>query len=382
MEIIEKTKQELTNAIDDAIENGVKKINDTLFEFERKNHVITMQEPEKNQLGLLASYMVKAVDSGKTLREVYSEHSKLVPSFITKGLDTLTSGSGGALSVVLMLDDVVPVLQANNVLRSVGIETWSINRDSLEIPVFTTLGTPAAKTQKSPPTAASPTTSKLTLQSKQILFDVPVSNQFLQGATPSSFQTLQNMIIKAIANKEESLFLTGSGASGEMAGLTELANSSNIFNMTASPTAATRRADMIKALKKLASNNVDMNNVVFVVHSQVYYDLISQVDGTTYQTIDYANELALTGTFKGHKVLVTNNCPTDKVFCLAAPEFVVVDFNDLEIEFIKGGTYYNGSGYVSGNATRESVFYSTKWTDCNIKHDVSVAIIDNVTWGA
>lgn len=375
-EFVEKFSDGITKSFEKVIEKigEVKKPKD-----ERIPIIAVKDNDVPNKLGRFAIAMVRNKINGTDFKTALDDLQ------ISKYLNTSDLDAGGSIVPEVIADEIIQYLNNNAVVRKAGAGVLDMPNGNVKFPKFTTGVVGYWKGEATPTTSATPTTGSVSLSSKILAVDIPISNQLLRYSGNNTAREIQNLLLQGIVATEDKGFLNGKGSSYEPLGLSSQIASGNQIAATGSATGVQIKSDLLKLIKSLLGNNVPMLRPAWIMHPRDFVALQSQVDGSNNE-MRYSIELQTNKTLFGYPVLTTNNVDiaSDKT------EIYLIDFSfvkigqgkAIEVRFVENGSYYNGSAYVSGETTDESVFKASAEVDIALVNENAGAKLTGVGYGA
>jgi HK97 family phage major capsid protein len=321
--------------------------------------------------------------------EEWEAHRDLGRQFrqISRAMGQDTVAGGGALVPPGFVQDFVEELQAEAVVRSLGLEVMPM-RGSLSIPYLDTAPTSYYVGEAANATESSVTTGQLNLSERKLVSLSAMSNEWLQNSSPQGERAVKESLARAQAAKEDTTFIEGTGSSTAPKGMLYWAISANKFDADSTVNVANVTTDLGKAVNKLLALNVPLQGCGWVISPRTYLYLTTAL--TSNSTPVWAEEMR-GGTLYGYPYRVSTQIAenlgggteTKVYFANFQRGLVLGQSSDMEVEMFPNGTYYNGSSVVSGVSTYQSVARIVSRHDFGARYrGQEIAIIEAVKWGA
>jgi len=350
---------------------------------------VDVSKDPKVGYGFLALAQAHLNPAVKTIEDAFigfgKEPSNYYSEATLKVMNASIFSEGGALIPEMWADDIIPYLQSKSVFRAAGMPTIDMPKGILHLPKATGAPTMGWRGESETRTTSQPSTGSITMSSKIGYIDVPVSDQLLRYGGTKTAQWLQNIIIQRFANGEDYYVLLGTGASGQIKGIEAWMADANSFAMESSSTAVTIKTDMLKAIKNLEKNDVEMINPIWVMNPIDKIGIMAQTDANS-NAMDYAKELSTGGTLFSIPVWKTTRIvpasSLTKIFLIDLGYVLMGEGAKFNLEFKKGGGYWDGSNYITGDARGESVFTAEIEEDLVLTQEFAASQITGVDWGA
>ena len=380
---------ELSNTIKDLINSVPKPVQQVPDVIKNNLEERVYVKDVKHRLGIIAIAGARAdYSKGKTsfsdqLKQIGIDERQIGSEILIKSVNASILDQGGILIPEIWADEVIPMLNANTVIRKAGANVMEMTQGNLKFRQILTNPTMYWRGESGSRTKSEPTFGDISMTSKIGYVQVPVTDQWLRYAGQKSAKMVQDTIMEAISLGEDYAFVYGSGSVNQPLGIQGWIASANKFAMTGTPTAITKRADLLKMKKYLLKNNIKGNKVCWLMHPSVENDLETQV-GTDYHATDYAISLSQSGKLFGYPVFTTTQIPfvsTTSVFLVDISYCIIGEGNGATLKFKENGSYYDGSNTVSGDVTGESVFTAEEELDFVMTSTLAGVELTGVTWG-
>jgi len=249
------------------------------------------------------------------------------------GVETRTLSTSSTLSPTAQ-QEFIGAITARSVTLAAGPKLVNIPKgySSKRIPVGTATATVAQVAEGGAITASDPTLSSITLDpaSTGTKGMTLVSNECIDGSTPSALRYVQDDLVSAVAAMMDLNFQTGDGTGANMLGLVNTAGATS----TAKAGSALAIDDILNAFSRMEANNL-RPNAVFI--SPADWWTLVQVKTTT-SSKQYAMQGiggGLAGSVRpelfGVPVFISGSCDTSKVVVCDMREVFVGHQGDIEV---------------------------------------------------
>lgn len=311
-------------------------------------------------------------------------------SMVAKALSTTDFGAGGAWLAPQFAEDFIELLDAKIVVTTLGPEI--VRSDVATTWGKTTGGTTAAYTSENANLVVSElTTGDVTATPRELGAIVPISNKLIRATRGNADVIVRNEMLKRVGLRSDLAFIRGTGLSDTPKGLLTWAPAANKFNATQAGAVATLdevTADLSKAWLKLANSNVPMSSPGWIWAPRTTEFLRNVRDGVG--SFVYRDELNA-GRFRGVPFRETTQIPTNLGGGSNESEVYLADFGEIIVQMApqvmidaSGDASYTDTAGVTHSAYQknQTLVRVTTSNDLVCRHDLAVAVIQAVKWGA
>lgn len=396
VQVVEEIKAAM-NELVKSIQSQPKTIIPEIPEVYKQNSQTIQVKDVKHKLGFTSLAIARAHfnrELGKINDEPFTKEIKemgidpvsFLPEHAVKNLNASVFTDGGVLVPEVWEAEIIPLLSAGSVVRKAGARIVDMPYGNTNFTKALTNASFYWVSEVGVVTKSAATFGSITLTQHLGGVKVPISDMLLKTGRLNTAQLIEDMILKAMEEGEDQGFLLGSGSAAQPNGIANQISASNVVSMTGggSPTAATRKTDLLNAETKLINSNVKMENVVWFMNPKVKQNLKVQVDSNS-NPMDYAREIMNSNTLFGYPIFTTTQIPfsgTCNVYLIDMQYVIIGQGEAPTLEFFKNGSYWDGTKTVSGQDTRESVFSAIEGVDIVLTEPLAGAKITGVTWGA
>lgn len=310
---------------------------------------------------------------------------------ISAALQESTLEDGGVLVIPEISRDVIDILRATAVVRSLGARSVPMNNGTFSIPFKKTSTTANYVGENQAATTSAPTTGMLTLTAKKLVTVTPVSNDLLSDADIDADVFVRDDIVENMRVKEDVTFLRSDGTQNTPKGMRYWAPSGNVFARTQAGSASTLAevvADLGKMVRLVQEANVPMTKPGYVFSPRTYWFLMTLLDSNG--NFVFKDEL-MRGTLFTFPFRSTTSIPNNLGSGTDESEVMFADFNSLiigetkaiTISAYEGGAYQEGGAVVSGISTDQTVIKGTARHDFGARYrGAEISVLTTVDWGA
>ena len=332
--------------------------------------------------------LVQAIGQGDRATALEAARTLEVEDEYQKALSAGSAEGGGLLLQDDQAREIIDLLRPVSVMRQIGAQGIDIPRGTMRTPridVGVTSGYVAEG-------AAIPTsdlkTGQVVLTAKKLAALVVLTNELVQfsGDVNVDAIVLQDMLA-SIGETEDVKFLFGSGAEAEPLGITKQVAAGNKFDANATVNVSNVVADLRTAMTKLSSADVPLRRPVWIWSPRTSNFLMTllNVDGQ----FVFRREIEQGRLFRW-PFFETNNIPND--LGGGSDESVIIAADAQEImlgDVAQVGIDRSGQATVKLDGVDTNLFETDRtairvrlWNDIALRHDVGIAVMEAVTWGA
>lgn len=385
------------NNVESAIGDAVKPLQDkqTAWLEEIKSKLSRKPDPENDQgLGVARAVRMLAMSKGdvdKAVKYAKKAQEKVWRDDIGESVErALMAGeldSGGFMLQPEFVQGMIPFLYARSVVRRAGPQVLPMNSGSLVLPKHTGSVTASYVGESEVISKTEPTGGQIVMTAKKLAAIVPMSNDLLRyDAGNQADVWVRNDLVRRIAVREDKAFLRDDGTEHKPKGMRYWVASGNVTNSNG--TSATNIEDDIKTLiNSLESNNVELQDSAFFMAPRSKNHLVNLRDANG--NLIYPTMREAQPTLFGRPVFVTTNIPTNlgggtesEVYLVNMMDAIIGESGGLEIEVDRSASYTSGGSLVSAFERDETLMRVIERHDFAMGHEESVAVIDQITWGA
>lgn len=328
---------------------------------------------------------------------------------VTKALNVSTGSAGGFIVPPDVMNEVIPLLRAQAVVRSAGPRNIPMPRGTMTLPGQASAATASYGSESKAITQSQPGLNQIVASYKKLTALVPVTNDMMRYADPAVDAFVRDDLVKVMALREDLAFITGDGTQDAPRGFLSFANSygttAGVFSTTGNSTAAaggnwitstaaytlaTVAQELGGLVNKLDTANVPDVKRVWLMHPRSYNYLFNVQNSLGVYV--FRDEL-IRGTLLTYPFKKTTQMPvniknadssySDCSFVMLAEmdEAMIFDSMQLELAVSREGSYVDTNGNtVSAFQNDQTIIRAVAEHDFQIRHDASVAVLQFCRW--
>ncbi len=175
-----------------------------------------------------------------------------------KALGASDAAAGGFLVPTQFSQDVIELLRAAGIVRSLGPVTLPMPTGKIQIPKITAGATATYIGENVNITKTEPTFGQVTLTFKKLAALVPISNDLLRYSSPGADSIVRDDLVREMAAREDKAFIRDDGTSATPKGIRNWIDAANKFNANGTVNLDNVTNDLGQAIQKLMSANVPL----------------------------------------------------------------------------------------------------------------------------
>ncbi|HXH11162.1 MAG TPA: phage major capsid protein [Alphaproteobacteria bacterium] len=303
---------------------------------------------------------------------------------VVKALSSSEMDAGGVLLRDEMAAEIIELLRAASVVRSLNPIILPMEMGTLRIPRMTQGSTGAWIGENTTLPATQPRFGQVVLSAKKYGSLVPVSNDLIRRTSPSADMMVRDDLVADIATATDLAFIRGDGTSAQPRGLRHLAAAANVIAANATVTLDNVTTDLGKLMEALLNANVRMLRPGWLFAPRTWRYLITVRDGNG--NLVFQPEMSR-GTLFGFPFRMTSQIPINlssnqsEVYFADFADVVVGEATGILLDASADAAYHDGSGVVAAFSLDQTVIRAIVEVDINVRHAESVAVLTGVTWG-
>ena len=333
----------------------------------------------------------------------YSDVAEALEKSIEKAMSAGDPLAGGFLVPTEFSQDVIELLRASAVVRSLNPTTMPMTSGSVKVPKITA-GTNAAYIgENTNITKSELATGQITLTFKKLAALVPISNDLIRYSAPSADGIVRDDAVRALASREDVAFIRDDGLSGKPKGIRNWINPSNAFNANGTVNLANVTNDLGRAVRNIMDANITLvigqggtgaidvrTGWIFAPRTWQYLFTVQ----TSLGTYAFRDEM-LRGTLWGWPFRVTTAVPItmtaagadtggtqSEAYFGAFAHAVIGESLGLIVDASQEAAYHDGSAVVASFSQDQTVIRVIQEHDFALRHDRAFSLIQQVAWGA
>lgn len=306
-----------------------------------------------------------------------------------KAMSAGSAADGGLLLQDDQADEVIELLRPFSVMRQIGAREVPIPRGTLRTPRIDVGATSGYVAEGKAIPASDIKTGAVVLTAKKLATLVVLTNElarFSQGDTNVDQIVVQEML-DSMGETEDVKFLFGTGSEAEPTGIVNQVAASQKFNANATVNVDNVVADLRTAMTRLSNANVKMRVPVWIWSPRTSNFLMTllNADGQ----FVFRNEIER-GTLFRWPFFESNNIPNDLgggsdeslIIAADASEIMLGDVAQIGIDRSTAAAVTLDGQLTSLFETDRAAVRTRAWNDIRLRHNVGIAVMEQVTWGA
>jgi HK97 family phage major capsid protein len=339
-----------------------------------------------------------------------------------RALVVSVGASGGFIVPPDYVNEIIELLRPKTVVRSSGARVLPMPRGTMTLPGQKSAATASYGSETAKIASSQQTLNQIVASYKKLTALVPVSNDMMRYADPAADAFVRDDLVKVMALREDLAFIMGDGTQDTPRGLISFASgwiaansgTVGIWNTGANSTIAVNGADPANstggnfitsnetytlttvaqelggAVNRLDTANVPDDKRVWIMHPRAYnylFNVQNSLGVYVYREELLAGKL-LSYPFKKTTQIGTNywdangtNKDCTFVFLVEMDEALILDSMSLELAISREGMYVDSGGNtISAFQNDQTLIRAIAEHDFQMRHDQSVAVIQNVRW--
>jgi HK97 family phage major capsid protein len=358
-------------------------------------------EPPKREKGMAFARCVRAMAAAK-MRKVGTEgvvdilkqwgDGDLAESLKSSQAKALAAGdatAGGFLVPTQFSTEVIELLRAQSVVRKLGARTVQMPTGTLKYPKIASGAAASYIGENVNISKSEETFGQLTLTFKKLAVLTPISNDLLRYSSPSADAIVRDDLVSAMATKEDSSFLRGSGTDATPKGLLNwcVADQKIASNLTVN--LANITDDLGQLVVKLKQADIPMISPGWVMAPRTEQKLatIQNANGV----FAFRDEI-IRGTLWGWPIGSTTNVPItldttgsgndneSEIYLVDFAQVLIGESQGLLVDASQEAAYHDGSNVQAAFSLDQTVVRAIAEHDLGLRHEKGVAMLTGVTW--
>ena len=387
------TLEDVKNLVKDLLGEEIADLRDEMTKQGEKatNNIQMFQQvqpaapPEK---GMRAARWLRAMAASKGDTDKASKIAldKFKDEEVSKALAASDFEGGGAIVPDEYVAEVIELLRAKTVVRSLGARPMPMNSGSLTMPFLSSGSSAAYVGENNNISKSEPEFGQLQLSAKKLAGLVPISNDLLRDSSPNVDNIVRDDMVQTLGLREDLAFIRDDGTENKPKGMRHWADT--VRDRTTDGALANVVTDLSTAVRTLEQNDVDLVRGGWAMSPRTKWHLMSLLDGNGNYV--FRGEM-LGGNLMTFPFQVTTQIPNNlsTLSGVVGSELYFADFNSLIIgentqllvDVFPGGAYHDGSAVVSGISSDQTVMRILARHDFGARHRGKEIIVTNVDWG-
>ena len=297
---------------------------------------------------------------------------------------------GGFLVPEQFSNDIVELLRPASVVRSMVGRTLPMPTGTVNIPKVTEGATAYYQGENTNATKSALKTGNLKLSWKKLIALVPLSNDLVRYSSPAADSIVRTDMIRSISQRENQAFLRDDGTNAGPKGLRYQAAPANIIDVS-NPTFTTQTVatDLGRIILQLINNNVPLSKPGWLFAPRVwnYLRMLQTTTGAFIYQAEMNQGLLLGYPYKWSTQIPTNlsdhgRTGESEIYFADWDDVVIGESMNLRVDASQEASYMDGATLISAFSQDQTVVRAITEHDFGVRRDVSVCVMNGVTWGA
>lgn len=330
-----------------------------------------------------------AFGKGDLRRAADFAEQTLHDSDVAKALQANNASGGGFAIPENFAREFIELYYPQTVVRGGGARTVPLVNGNLTLPKITGGASAAYIGEGQEITASAQSLGQVSLRARKLAALVPISNDLIRYASPSADSMVRDDLMMAIANTEDSTFLRSAGSGAVPRGLRYWAPTANLLKVNATVNLVNVTADLSKLMLCLINANIPTNSAKWMTSPRVKLFLADIRDGNGNKAFPEVDR----GELRGYPLLTTTNVPinlavTDtsesELYFVNMSDVVIGDGTSIMLDVSQEASYRDAASgnLVSSFILDQTVIRVIVENDLIVRHGGSVAVLQDVDWGA
>lgn len=353
----------------------------------KKEGADTAEERTKAVGGIIRT-MVLAKRQGMSPMAYAKEYMK--DDNLVKALSSSTAADGGVLVQGQYASDVIELLRAESVVRSLQPLMVPMDSGTFTMPKHTAGAASTWIGENQNIAKTQPGFGEVKLTAKKLAALVPISNDLLRRSVYNADTIVRDDLVGELAVSSDAAFIRADGTGAAPKGLYYQALAAGRVAVNATVNLANVTTDLLGAIQRMLDANVKMRRAGWIFAPRTWTYLLALRDGNG----NFAFKPEMDGgKLFGFPYKVTTNIPTNLATGGGSSnesEIYLVDFADVVIGETTGvmldvsseAAYHDGSNVVAAFSLDQSVIRAIIEVDLGMRHAESVQVLTEVDWGA
>jgi len=307
----------------------------------------------------------------------------------TKALAAGDATAGGFMVPTEFSNEVIELLRSQSVVRRLGARTVQMPTGTLKYPKIATGANATYIGENVNVGKSEETFGQLTLTFKKLAVLTPISNDLLRYSSPSADAIVRDDLVSAMATKEDTSFLRGTGTDATPKGLLNWAVADQKIASNLTVNLANITNDLGQLVVKLKQADIPMISPGWVMAPRTEQKLATIQ--TTTGAFAFRDEI-VRGTLWGWPVGVTTNVPItldttgagndneSEIYLVDFAQVLIGESQGLLVDSSQEAAYHDGSNVQAAFSLDQTVVRAIAEHDLGMRHDKAIAMLTGVTW--
>lgn len=345
-------------------------------------------DPDTEQRGLVAGRIIAALAATKgdpNRAAMWSKERWGENDLATKSLETGTDTAGGYTVPDIYSGELIELLQAQAVVRTMGPTLYDMPTGTLRIGRQNAGSTATYTTEGANIGMTEPTFDEVVLGWHKLTALVPISNDLLRQSIQNIDAVVRDDLLASLTLREDLAFIRDDGSGALPTGLLSLVDAANQFTANATVNLVNVTSDLANALLLLRNANVRFLKPgwLFAPRTELYLRTARDTNGN----FAFKDEMD-GGRLFGVPFGVTTQIPINLGVGTDESELYVADFADvaigqlmnIQIDASDTAAYHDGANVQATFSKDETVIRAIMEHDIALRQTLSLAVVDTVVW--
>lgn len=306
---------------------------------------------------------------------------------VIKAMGESLLADGGAMIEGDFASDIIPVLRAQSVIRSLGPRSAPMPSGALSMPYGATGSSSGYVGESEIIQESQPTLGQINFVAKKLAAIVPTSNELLADSSGRGDAFIRDDIAAGLSAAENLQLIRGNPSSAAPTSLKKLSTvSGTTFAANATVSLPNTTKDLAEAIRRIEEQDVVVTKGGWIASIRTKYYLLSVRDSSG--NAIWADEIKA-GMLMGYPIRFTNAIPSNlgggldesEVYFGNYDSLVLAETASLSVEVFPGGAYASGGGVISGISQDQTVVRAIARHDFNSRYrGKDVTYISAVKW--
>ena len=298
-------------------------------------------------------------------------------------------GIGGFMTGEAFTTEVIELLRPTAVVRSLNPILWPMENGIAEVPRLAGGAQASYIGENQNIGTTEQTFENLILVQKKLAAIVPLSNDMLRFGRPGTEAVVRDDVVNALKEKEDITFIRGSGAQNTPKGMLNWALSAHKINANATVNLANVTTDLTTMVNTLESANVRMTRPGWLMTPRTKNYMFGVADGNG--NYPFRDEI-IKGQLWTWPFRTTTQIPNklgggsdeSEIYLVDFADAVIAESTELLIDTSSEAAYYDtGLAAIQAPFSKDqTVIRVIEQHDFGMRHDASIVILQQVTWGS
>lgn len=302
----------------------------------------------------------------------------------TKALMVSEGTAGGFVVMDEWAAEIIELLRPATIMRSMNPIIIPMGSATFTLPKLTGGAVAGYVSESAYMSTTEQAFGSLKLTFKKLAALIPISNDMIRYAVPQTDVVIRDDLISALAQRQDLAFIRNDGTEDTPRGLKNWVTTANSLSAQSSTTLAKTTQDLGSMILALMNGNVRMLRPGWLMapRTMVYLATVRDSNGN----FAFRDEV-LAGKLWGYPIGVTTQIPINlgsgsdsELYFADFADVVIGDAMGIQLDASSEAAYYDGTTVVAAFSKDQTVIRAIAEHDFGMRHDASVAVMDEVAW--